>query len=104
MDGTVPVASLRTSGAADTASSGEREPPQRFGELRRFAISRDDCGRWMLEGSAGAPPFFTDLASALAFARRDSDAAAAIIELRVDGVYACVHQPKGWPQRICRAH
>jgi len=68
---------------------------------RHFAISCGAGGRWTLEGcTASAPASFDNLAAALAFARGDSNAGEATIELRVDGLYVCVHQPKGWPQRI----
>jgi len=72
------------------------------GGPRRFSFNCDTDGHWTLDGpQARAARDFEDLASALAFARRDSRAAAATLELRVAGLYVCVHQAKGWPQRIC---
>jgi hypothetical protein len=100
-----------TDNAAGTAAAGavvinRQVPPspgERNGGPRRFSITGDG-GRWALEGvGRRLPLLFADLASALAYARRDSDAAEATIELRVDGVYVCVHQPRGWPRRICGA-
>ena len=70
--------------------------------IRHFSLNGDASGHWTVDGAehcrAGG---FEDLASALAFARRESHAAAATIELRVGGLYVCVHQAKGWPQRMC---
>lgn len=84
-------------GASGAALRGERPAG-----ICRFALSRNAAGQWSIEGGLpGSPPSFDDLASALAFARREVDAAEAMIELRVDGLYVCVHQPRGWPQRIC---
>jgi hypothetical protein len=85
----------------ETPGAAARGAPARGG-LCRLAISRDAAGRWTIErGLADSPVTFDDLAAALSHARRELDAAAAMIELRVDGLYACVHQPRGWPQRIC---
>jgi hypothetical protein len=66
----------------------------------RFSLSRDRAGMWKLAGVSGACNF-PDLAMALDCARRASDAEAATIEMWVDGLYICFHQPKGWPHRIC---
>src|SRR5271163_67814 len=46
-------------------------------------------------------PKFPDLATALDYARRTCDAEAATIEIWVDGLYICMHQPKGWPPSTC---
>jgi hypothetical protein len=57
---------------------------------------------WKLAGVSDAcAGSFPDLATALDSARRASDAEVATIEMWVDGLYICIHQPKGWPQRIC---
>ena len=69
---------------------------------RRFSFSCAGSGEWTVEGARAAPRArFGDLPSALAFARADSGAEEALIELRVGGLYVCVHQKKGWPHRIC---
>jgi hypothetical protein len=68
----------------------------------RFSLSRDRTGMWKLAGVSDARACsFPDLAMALDCARRASDAEAATIEMWVDGLYICIHQPKGWPHRIC---
>ena len=70
--------------------------------IRRFSLSRDCNGIWRLAGSSdGCAPKFPDLATALDFARRTCDAEAATIEIWVDGLYICMHQPKGWPPSTC---
>jgi len=70
--------------------------------LRRFSLCCDDRGMWTLAGiDDPGSQRFPDLATALDCARRASDAAAATIEIEVDGMYICVQQPKGWPHRIC---
>jgi len=69
--------------------------------MRHFSLDCDTGGHWSVAGAQRPHGCFDDLASALDFARRDSDAAEAVIELRVGGLYVCVHQPKGWPQRMC---
>jgi hypothetical protein len=68
---------------------------------RRFSLSWDHCGIWKLAGSNSARArSFPDLALALDFARVESNAEAATIEMFVDGLYICLHQPKGWPYRL----
>ena len=70
--------------------------------IRRFSLSRDRTGMWKLAGvSYACACSFPDLATALDCARQASNAEAATIEMWVDGLYICIHQPKGWPQRIC---
>ena len=70
--------------------------------IRRFSLSRDRTGMWKLAGASDAcAPSFRDLATALDCAQQASNAEAATIEMWVDGLYICIHQPKGWPQRIC---
>jgi hypothetical protein len=69
---------------------------------RRFSLRRDRTGMWRLAGVSDAcARDFPDVATALECARRISDAEAATIEMWVDGLYLCIHQPKGWPHRIC---
>jgi hypothetical protein len=70
--------------------------------IRRFSLSRDRIGMWKLAGvSYACACSFPDLATALDCTRQASNAEAATIEMWVDGLYICIHQPKGWPQRIC---
>ena len=72
---------------------------------RRFLLSCNRCGIWKLVGANSAPArSFPDLAKALDFARVESDAEAATIEMFVDGLYICLHQPKGWPHPVCSPH
>jgi hypothetical protein len=69
--------------------------------MNRLSISYDGSVEWQLEGEAiGAPRVFGSLPDALACARELTHAAEALIELRVNGFYACVHQERGWPRRI----
>ena len=69
---------------------------------RRFSLSRDRIGMWKLAGvSYACACSFPDLATAIDCARQASNAEAATIEMWVDGLYICIHQPKGWPRRIC---
>jgi hypothetical protein len=68
----------------------------------RFSITCDDNGRWMLEGGPRhRHRRFADLAAALDCAKHDGDLEPATIELRVSGLYVCIHQDQGWPQRVC---
>lgn len=46
---------------------------------------------------------FDNLPTALSFARADADATEADIELWMGGTYVFVHQPTGWPHRLCGA-
>ena len=56
----------------------------------------------LLYGGAVATEGGGDLADAIEYARTATGAAESMIELSVDGVYACsIHQKTGWPQRIC---
>jgi hypothetical protein len=72
------------------------------GQRPRFCIARDAAGIWTLTGASREPAVqFSDLTVAISYARQDAGAAEADIELRVDGFYAFVHQPEGWPHRIC---
>jgi len=69
--------------------------------MNRLSISYDGDKTWSLDGSAiGATRTFSSLPDALAYARDLTGAAEALIELRINGIYACVHQKPGWPHRI----
>ena len=68
--------------------------------MNRLSISYDGS-TWSLGGDAiGLTRTFSSLPDALACARDLTGAAEALIELRIDGIYACVHQAAGWPHRI----
>jgi len=70
--------------------------------MNRLSISYDGRGTWLLDGEAVGPTqTFNALPAALDCARELTNAAEALIEVRVSGVYACVHQEPGWPHRIC---
>jgi hypothetical protein len=69
---------------------------------QRFSITCDDAGTWTLEGGTiHRPQRFADLPAALDCAKHDGEMAPATIELRVSGLYVCIHQDQGWPQRVC---
>ena len=69
--------------------------------MNRITISYDGRFTWLLDGAIVGPTrSFSSLPEALACARELTDAAEALIELRVSGFYACVHQERGWPRRI----
>jgi hypothetical protein len=69
--------------------------------MKRLSLSCDDAATWHLEGEAvGAMRSFGSLTEALACGRELTHAAETLIELRVSGFYACVHQEQGWPRRI----
>jgi hypothetical protein len=69
--------------------------------MNRISVSYDGRFTWLLGGEAiGATRSFSTLPEAMACARELTGAAEALIELRIDGFYACVHQTRGWPHRI----
>ena len=69
--------------------------------MNHLSVSYDGRFTWLLDGEVvGATRTFSSLPEALACARELTDAAEALIELRVSGFYACGHQEKGWPRRI----
>jgi len=62
-------------------------------------LGRDD---WELVGDAvGGTSRFASLPAAIDSARKATHTAEALIELRIDDFYACVHQDAGWPHPIC---
>jgi hypothetical protein len=68
----------------------------------RYEVRYDAPGPWILSGArCEGCVHFHDLAAALSFARDDSGAGEADIELHVDGFYIFVHQSRGWPHRLC---
>jgi hypothetical protein len=68
----------------------------------RFSITCDDTGNWTLEGGPRhRHRCFADLPAALDCAKHDGELAPATIELRISGLYVCIHQDQGWPQRVC---
>jgi hypothetical protein len=65
-------------------------------------MRREDSGDWRLDGTKDTVPHrFPSLDTAIDYARRDSDAEPATIEIWVEGMYICVQQEQGWPERIC---
>jgi hypothetical protein len=71
-------------------------------QQHRFSITCDDSGNWTLEGGPRhRHRRFADLATALDCAKHDGELEPATIELRVSGLYVCINQDQGWPQRVC---
>jgi|HubBroStandDraft_6_1064221.scaffolds.fasta_scaffold420966_2 hypothetical protein len=71
--------------------------------MNRLSIGYDERSTWSLDGEAVGPTrTFGSLPDALACARELTNAAEALIELRISGIYACVHQEPGWPHRIVK--
>jgi hypothetical protein len=69
--------------------------------MNRLSISYDNDGMWSLDGDGIGPTrVFRSLPDALTRARQLTGAAEALIELHIDGIYACVHQAPGWPHCI----
>ena len=69
--------------------------------MHHLSLRYGEQETWQLEGDAIGPArHFATLPAALACARALTDAGETLIELRVSGFYACVHQIPGWPRRI----
>jgi hypothetical protein len=69
--------------------------------MNRLSLSYDGRFTWLLDGDAIGPTrTFSSLPDAVACARELTGAAEALIELRVAGFSACIHQERGWPRRI----
>jgi hypothetical protein len=69
--------------------------------MNRLSLSYDGHFIWLLGGDAIGPArTFNSLPEAVACARELTGAAEALIELRVGGFSACIHQEQGWPRRI----
>ncbi len=69
----------------------------------RLRICREATGAWSLTGLPRQPLVeFTNLAAGLDYARRECDAAPALIELFSDGIYVVASQKQGWPRPLCR--
>jgi hypothetical protein len=69
--------------------------------MNRFSVSYDGGEAWLLDGEpVGRTRSFGTLPEALDCARKLVDSEESLIELRVSGFYACVHQELGWPRRI----
>jgi hypothetical protein len=72
------------------------------GGIPRFRLQLKDSGTWFLTAAPDAAGFdFPDLSSALSFACAEAGGAEADIELLAGGLYMFVHQPSGWPHRLC---
>jgi hypothetical protein len=64
--------------------------------IRRFSLSRDRTGMWKLAGVSDACACsFSDLATASIARGTRAMRKPATIEMWVDGLYICIHQPKG---------
>jgi hypothetical protein len=69
--------------------------------MNRITISYNGRFTWLLDGALVAPTrAFSALPEAIACARELTNASESLIELQVNGSYACVHQERGWPRRI----
>jgi hypothetical protein len=68
-----------------------------------FRLWLDRNQRWRVEPSQPQGPtgVFAELPDAVAFAKCSCSGAPATVELRMDGLYAVVHQERGWPKPIC---
>jgi hypothetical protein len=67
----------------------------------QLQICRDSSGTWSVRGLSPQPTtHLPSLAASVDFARQQSRAAPATIELMVDGFYAVVHQEDGWPREL----
>jgi hypothetical protein len=73
-----------------------------------FRLWLDRAQRWHVEsplrGSTALQPsaaLFSDLPSALTYAKNNCGGKAATIELDFDGLYAVVQQDDGWTKPIC---
>jgi hypothetical protein len=70
--------------------------------MNRLCFTYNGRDNWQVDGEAiGGSLCFTGLPAAVAHTRKVTRAAETLIELRIDGFYACVHQAAGWPHRIC---
>jgi hypothetical protein len=67
----------------------------------QLRIVHEPAGSWTVHG-LGSPPVahLPSLAASIDYARRECDEAPATIELVIDGLYAVVHQPNGWPREV----
>ena len=64
-------------------------------------IVREPAGTWSVHRLPNRPvAHLPSLAASLASARRECAEAPATIEFMIDGLYAVVHQRKGWPRRL----
>ena len=81
-----------SSGASATAPAATKPSAKSFSLTRRIIATVVVTQLLLAIGLATV---------AISYARQDAGAAEADIELRVDGFYAFVHQPEGWPHRIC---
>jgi hypothetical protein len=63
-------------------------------------IVHNRAGTWTVQGLPTRPVArLGSLAESIEYARRESHASPAAIELMVDGFYAVLHQEQGWPQQ-----
>jgi hypothetical protein len=71
--------------------------------MNRLSLTHLGHDDWRLDAEAVGPSHqFSGLPAAVAFARKATNAAEALVELRIGDFYACVHQNPGWQHPICR--
>jgi hypothetical protein len=64
-------------------------------------IVHELAGTWSVHGLANRPvAHLPSLAASVDYARRECAEAPATIEFMIDGLYAVVHQEKGWPRQL----
>jgi hypothetical protein len=69
----------------------------------QLKIYHDQNGGWLFRGLPQQPVCrFEDLAEGLECAKQECLSAPALIELYMDGLYAVIHQDRGWPHQLCR--
>lgn len=67
----------------------------------RLRICRDAWGTWSVYGLSPLPvSHLPSLSASIDYAAKESAAAPATIELLIDGIYAVIHQERGWPRQL----
>lgn len=67
----------------------------------QLKICSDSQGTWSVHGLSPLPvKHLPSLSASIDYARKECAAAPATIELFIDGLYAVVHQERGWPRRL----
>jgi hypothetical protein len=67
----------------------------------QLKICSDERGTWSVHGLSPMPvKHLPSLSASIDYARKECAAAPATIELFIDGIYAVVHQERGWPRRL----
>ena len=69
----------------------------------QLKIRSDSRGTWSVHGLSPLPvKHLPSLSASIDYARKECAAAPATIELFIDGLYAVVHQERGWPRPLRR--